>query len=355
MKSNRPTRLIAMLVFSITSAIGAMQASAAESAVAYVSNQDGGISIIGLDTLTVVGELTGGGGSPRGIGVTDDGKHVLTANRDSGDISVYDVATGKLIKSIPIGQNPEFVRVRGNRAFVTYEPSSKGGPPPKPGEEEDDDDDEAKIPAGIAMVDLKTHKVIGTIMSGPETEGLEFSADGKQLLVTNEGDDTITVYSLPKGKLIKTINTKKQGPRPRGIKISPDGKTYAVTLEYGDKVMMLSKNFKPLKVIQTGKTPYGVAFDKDGKNLFVAASRAKQLQVFDAKTYAPVKNVDTGDRCWHFTFTPDNSKILLVCGKSNEVIVIDAQSFEVVKRIDGLKMPWGVVTYPKALGSIDAP
>lgn len=355
MKSNRPTRLIAMLVFSITSAIGAMQASAAESAVAYVSNQDGGISIIGLDTLTVVGELTGGGGSPRGIGVTDDGKHVLTANRDSGDISVYDVATGKLIKSIPIGQNPEFVRVRGNRAFVTYEPSSKGGPPPKPGEEEDDDDDEAKIPAGIAMVDLKTHKVIGTIMSGPETEGLEFSADGKQLLVTNEGDDTITVYSLPKGKLIKTINTKKQGPRPRGIKISPDGKTYAVTLEYGDKVMMLSKNFKPLKVIQTGKTPYGVAFDKDGKNLFVAASRAKQLQVFDAKTYAPVKNVDTGDRCWHFTFTPDNSKILLACGKSNEVIVIDAQSFEVVKRIDGLKMPWGVVTYPKALGSIDAP
>lgn len=355
MKSNRPTRLIAMLVFSITSAIGAMQASAAESAVAYVSNQDGGISIIGLDTLTVVGELTGGGGSPRGIGVTDDGKHVLTANRDSGDISVYDVATGKLIKSIPIGQNPEFVRVRGNRAFVTYEPSSKGGPPPKPGEEEDDDDDEAKIPAGIAMVDLKTHKVIGTIMSGPETEGLEFSADGKQLLVTNEGDDTITVYSLPKGKLIKTINTKKQGPRPRGIKISPDGKTYAVTLEYGDKVMMLSKNFKLLKVIQTGKTPYGVAFDKDGKNLFVAASRAKQLQVFDAKTYAPVKNVDTGDRCWHFTFTPDNSKILLACGKSNEVIVIDAQSFEVVKRIDGLKMPWGVVTYPKALGSIDAP
>ena len=356
MKSNRLIRLIAVLVFSITSTLGAMHALAAESAVAYVSNQDGGVSIIGLDTLSVIGELTGGGGSPRGIGVTDDGKHVLTANRDSADLSVFDVATGKLINSIPIGQNPEFVRVRGNRAFVTYEPSSKGGPPPKPGEEEaDDDDDEAKIPAGIAMVDIKNHKVIGTIISGPETEGLEFSADGKQLIVTNEGDDTIRIYGLPKGKHIKTISTKKQGPRPRGIKISPDGKTYAVTLEYGDKVMMLSKNFKPLKVIQTGKTPYGVAFDKDGKNLFVAASREKQLQVFDAKTYASVKNIDTGDRCWHFTFTPDNSKILLACGKSNEVIVIDAQSLEVVKRIDGLKMPWGVVTYPKALGSIDAP
>ena len=76
-------------MFGITIATGAMHELAAESAVAYVSNQDGGISIIGLDTLTVIGELTGGGGTPRGIGVTDDGKHVLTANRNSGDLSVY--------------------------------------------------------------------------------------------------------------------------------------------------------------------------------------------------------------------------------------------------------------------------
>jgi YVTN family beta-propeller protein len=330
------------------------QAAADEKAVAYVSNQDGGVTIISLDSMTKIGEFAGGGNSPRGIGVTADGKYVLTANRDSGDMSVFDAATKKLVKRIPIGQNPEFVRVFGGQAYVTYEPSSKAGPPGQA--EKDDDDDKAEtLPAGIAVVDLKDFKVLRTIMSGPETEGLEFSADGKVMLVTNEGDNTITVYSLPDGKQVKRIDTTKQGARPRGIKISPDGQLYAVTLEYGDKLMIMDRDFKPLKTLQTGKTPYGVAFDRDGKRLFVAASRAKQLQVFDAKSFELIKNVPTGDRCWHFTFTPDDSKILLACGKSNETIVIDARTYAVDKKIGELKTPWGVVTYPKALGSLDAP
>ncbi len=192
-------------------------------------------------------------------------------------------------------------------------------------------------------------------MSGPETEGIEFSADGKLMLVTNEGDDTVTVYSLPKGKLVTKIDTKKLGARPRGIKISPDGQSYAVTLEYGDKIMILNKKHKLKKLITTEKTPNGVTYNRDGKLLLAAASRAKQLQVFDANTYELIKNTPTGDRCWHFTFTPDDRKILLACGKSNEVIVMDATSYEVTSRFSDLKMPWGIVTYPRGMGSLDAP
>ena len=42
------------------------------------------------------------------------------------------------------------------------------------------------------MVDLKKGKKVREITGGPETEGLEFSADGKKLIVTNEADNTIT-------------------------------------------------------------------------------------------------------------------------------------------------------------------
>lgn len=328
--------------------------AADDETVAYVSNQDGGVTIIGLDSMTRLGEFEGVGKSPRGIGVTTDGKYVLTANRDSGDMSVLEVATRKAVKHVPIGENPEFIRVHGNYAYVTYEPSSKGGPPGQ-AESEDDKEEGEELPAGIAVVDLKTFKVLRTIMSGPETEGVEFSADGKLMLVTNEGDDTVTVYSLPKGKLVKKINTKKHGARPRGIKISPDGQNYAVTLEYGDKLLIINKKLKPTKVIPTQKTPNGVTYNRDGKLLLVAASRAKQLQVFDAKTYESIKNVPTGDRCWHFTYTPDDRKIMLACGKSNEVIVIDASTYDITAKISDLKMPWGVVTFPKGMGTLDAP
>ena len=345
-----------MIAITLAAALGIGVANASSAAdgkpVAYVSNQDGGVIVVDLDTMTKIGEFDVESKSPRGIGVSADGKYVLTANKDSGDMSVLDTATKKVVKHIAIGQNPEFIRVHGDFAYVTYEPSAKSG---KPGEKDDDDDKGEKLPAGIAVVDLKEMKVLRTIMSGPETEGVEFSADGKHMLVTNEGDNTITIYQLPDGKLLKKIDTTMQGQRPRGIKVSPNGQLYAVTLEFGDKVMIIDRDFKPIKTIPTGKTPYGVTFDRDGKRLFVAASRAKQLQVFDTKTFELIKSVPTGDRCWHFTFTPDDSKILLACGKSHDLVVIDAKTYAVEKNIPGLSTPWGIVTYPKAMGSLDAP
>lgn len=322
---------------------------------AYVTNQDKGVSVISLETFAVVGTIDVEANEPRGIGVTRDGKYLVTANRESGDVSVIDTATRKIVKHIPIGMNPEFVRVFGDFAYVSYEPSAKAGPPPKPGEKDDGDDGAEKLPAGIAVIDLKNLEVVRTIMSGPETEGIEFSHDGKKMLVTNEGDNTITVYDMKTGKLMHKVDTHRLGDRPRGIKASPDGKHYVVTLEYGDKLLLLDRKFKPVKTVSTAKGPYGVAFDKSGKHLYVAAFKDKQLQIFNGKTLTLEKTVPIGDRCWHFTFTPDEKHLMLACGRSQEVLVLDAKSFEQVGHVKDLNLPWGIITYPKSMGSLDAP
>ena len=103
--------------------------------VAYVSNQDKGVSVISLENFSVIATIDVEAKEPRGLGITNDGKLLITANREGGDVSVIDTATKKVIKHIPIGQNPEFVRVFGDFAYVSYEPSAKAGPPPNPGEE----------------------------------------------------------------------------------------------------------------------------------------------------------------------------------------------------------------------------
>lgn len=324
---------------------------------AYVSNQNGAITVIDLASMQPSGTLDVGARGPRGIGVTADGKLLVTANQEDGNVSIVDLASGKLIKHVPIGKNPEFVRVHGDRAYVTYEPSSKGGPPPKPGskeaEEEDDEDD--KIPGRIAIVDLRQGKVIQEIIGKPETEGIEFSRDGSRMIVTNESDNSITVHDMASGKLLKSIAVGQYGERPRGIKASPDGKTYVATLEYADKMLVLNDKLEVVRQVPTGKTPYGVSFDRKGERIFVAASKEKALQVFDARSYRKIKDIPTGERCWHFTFTPDDRQILLACGRSHEVVVIDANKLEVTARIPGQQLPWGVLTYPKSMGSLDRP
>jgi len=351
---------------------------------AYVSNQNGGIGVIDLATLTATGELDAFGTEPRGIGISGDGRLLVVANRDGGRLAVIERASGKLLRHIRIGANPEFVRTRGNLAFVSFEPSSSGKPPAAaaphtaphtaatagaspasaatgaqastgPGHDKPDDSkaDDDKAPARIAIVDLAKGRVLRTIRGGMQTEGIEFSADGRHILITNEEDNTITVHRIADGQRVKTIDTKPFGERPRGIKMAPDGRHYVATIELGNALVVLDAQYRVVKSVKTGASPYGVAFDRAGQRLFVAAARSKTLQVFDADSFTLLKDVPTGDRCWHFSFTPDDRRILLACGRSNEVVVIDTRTLEVTQRIADGKLPWGIVTWPHAMGSLD--
>ncbi len=343
--------LSAALIFSAVS----LSSLAGDKGNAYVSNQDGGVTVVDLESMEIVSNIDIQAKSPRGIAVTADGKFLITANKDDDNISVIDRASGQLIKHIAVGKNPEFVRVHKGFVFVSTEPSSKGGPPPKPGEAAKEEDDDDKVPAIIAVVDLKKGKKVREIVGGPETEGVEFSKDGKKLIITNEADNTITIHNFATGKLLKTISTKEYGDRPRGIKVSPDGTYYVATLEYGNKFMVLDKKFNVTRTVETGQAPYGISFDRKGERIFIASSKEKALQVFDAKSFEKIKDISTGNRCWHFSFTPDDKQILLACGKSQALMVIDTETLEKTKEIADKEMPWGVVTYPKSMGSLDQP
>jgi YVTN family beta-propeller protein len=323
--------------------------------VAYVTSQDAGVSVIDLATMKVVKTIDVKAAGPRGLGVTDDGKKLIVATRENGSISVIDTATGEVTQQIEVGKNPEFVRIKGNFAYISSEPSAKAGPPPKPGEKpaEDDDDKEEKIPAKISVVDLVAGKKIREITGGPETEGIEFSKDGKDLVITNEADNTVTVHDLENGNLVKTIKTHEYGDRPRGIKASPDGKNYIATLEFANKFMVLDKDFNFVRTVDTGETPYGVSYDAAGKYIYVASNKAKLLEVFDAENFVKIKEVQTANRCWHFSFTPDDKQILLACGKSDAVLVFNAETLQQTGQIEVKNLPWGLVTYPKSMGSLD--
>jgi len=304
----------------------------------YVSEQQGGVAALNGSTLDRIGQIDVGGQSPRGIAVTRDGKYLLTANQGTGDLSVIDRAAGKLLTRIPIGPSTEMVRVQGDTAYVTFEPpTDKGGL------------------AHVAVVDLVRRRVTADLAGGHETEGLEFSADGKTLLVANEGDDTVSLYNLPSGTPAGKIKTNAYGDRPRGIKRLPDGSGYVVSLEFSDKFLVLDKNFAVTKTVSTAAGPYGLAFSPDGNRLFVAAAKAGLIQAFDAKSYAHVADVKVGKRCWHFSFTQDGTRIVAACGRSDALFVIDAVGMKPLQTIGGLKMPWGVVAYPNADGTLDAP
>ncbi|HEU4458465.1 MAG TPA: cytochrome D1 domain-containing protein [Methylibium sp.] len=338
-------------------------APAADAGRAFVTNEKGGVAVVDLATMQLKRDFATGLEGARGISLTGDGRWLLTANRGSGDVAVIDAKTGEVTRRIKIGENPEFIRVRGDFAYVSYEPGERpGGPPPMPGASapaaapdsgKPEEDDEAEEPAEVAVIDLKRWQVVKRIKSGRETEGIEFSRDGRHMVVTNEGDQTVSMYDRASGKLLRSVKTAKWGTRPRGIARLPDGSGYLVTLEFSAKLVLLDNQLRFKREIATGNSPYGVAFDPSGQRLYVASARSDRVDVFDAKTYAPLMQLPVGKRCWHFSFTPAGDKLLVACGRSDALYTFDLPQHTPAARIEGLAMPWGIVTSPKAVGSID--
>src|SRR5260370_17550074 len=104
-----------------------------------------------------------------------------------------------------MGKTPDWGRVHGGFAYVPYERGENSGPPGPPGKQAEEDNANSP-PAEIAIIDLKSLKLVRSVKSGHETEGVEFSPDGKLLLVTNEGDDTVSWYRVGTGPPRRTAN-----------------------------------------------------------------------------------------------------------------------------------------------------
>ena len=346
------TALKFLLLFA---AVLVQTAYAANKPIAFVSFSKGFVSIYQLDDMSKIADIEVGDGA-RGMGISDDGKTLSVAVKSAGELLLIDVDSRKIIKRIAVGKNPEFVRVLNDKAFVAYEPSNQMAAPgadashQKKKNKEDDDD---ATPARVSVVDLKTGKKTADIEAGMETEGIEFSADGHLLLVTNESDENVSIHDIASGKLVKKVDTKKHGLRPRGIKRSPDGNTFAVTLELSDKLLILNKSFEVQDVITTGNVPYGVTFNAAGTEIYVALAKAKAVQVFDAKSYAVKRTINVGERCWHFTLSPDESKLIAACGRSNNLVVADTQTGKILQDIASPGTPWGIITFPHSTGSLD--
>jgi YVTN family beta-propeller protein len=325
--------------------------------VAYVSEEDGGISVIDLNTLKVIKNVHPKNVAPRGIAITFDGNYLFTANKDTADAIVFKTRGMKLLKRIPVGDNPEFVKIdpSGNWMYTSFEPGSSGGPPTEGAAGEEEDSNENEPPAEIVSFNTGDWSRGKHFTAGRETEGIAFSADGEQLIVANEAQNTLGVYDVETGALSKEVNLVSYGRRPRGVKLAPQGDRYAVTMEGSWTLLLLDQKFNVLRSVSTAAKPYGVAFDRQGKRIFVAAAAAHEFQVYSADSLQLLGETPVGKRCWHFTFTPDDSKILLACGRSDNVYVIDANSYKPIKVIGGFQTPWGILTYPRAYGSLGLP
>lgn len=324
---------------------GATALSAPEGRV-YVTNEiSGDLSVIDVATRRLVGTIPLGK-RPRGVRVSPDNTTLYVAlsgspiagpgvdesklpppDRKADGIGVVDVKSGKLLRIIPGGSDPEQLAVSldGRWLFVANEDVAQ-----------------------TSVIDASNGRVIATIPVGGEPEGVDLRPDGQVVYVTSEADNEVSVIDAVSPKLITKIAV---GPRPRSTGFLPDSSRAYVSAENNSSVTVIDA--KTHKVTSTIKLeggqlvrPMGIISSPDGALVFVSTGRGKGLVTIDSASNKPVGSVEVGERPWGIATSADGRLVFTANGPSNDVSFVDVATKAVVARVTVGDRPWGVAFVP---------
>jgi PQQ-dependent catabolism-associated beta-propeller protein len=339
------------LGFALLTSCVARAAAAHAGQYIWVSLEDAG-EVVAIDaTTSQVAERIAVGKRPRGVKLSPDGKTLYVAlsgspraapgvdesklppaDRAADGVGIVDVATRKLVRTLPSGQDPESFDVSrdGRTLYVSNEDAAK-----------------------VTVVDLVTGKIKKAIDVGHEPEGVTLRPDGKVVYVTSEQDNLVVAIATDTFKVLAQVPT---GPRPRSIAFTPDGKTAFVANENGAQVTVIDAvKHAPTGTIKIeaqaktplGPRPMGTAMSPDGKTLYVSLGRGEAVAVIDVAKRKVVRMIDgVGARPWGIAVNHAGNVVYTANGPSNDVSIVDAATGAVKARVKVGGQPWGLAAMP---------
>jgi len=87
--------------------------------------------------------------------------------------------------------------------------------------------------AATTVLDLSSGRIIATLPTGSEPEGVTMSPDGRLVYVTSEGESRVTAIDAAANRVLTHFEVP---PRPRASAFSPDSGHAYVTSENGGTV-----------------------------------------------------------------------------------------------------------------------
>lgn len=315
--------------------------------------------------------------------------HVYVSNEDEDTVTVIDANKGTVVDSIVVGKRPRGVKVdpRGRQLYVAVSGLPKC-PPTTP------DEECAKLARdrnadGVAVVDLRTRKLLRVLPAGSDPEQFDVTRDGHKVFVSNEDSARVSVLEVASGRVAGTITV---GREPEGVRIAPDGRWVLVTSETDSAVSIIDARTHTLvRSVPVGLRPRDMAFTPDSASAYVtgeadaslhritipAGETQKVLQlrsetrpmgiVLDARrarayvstgrggTVAVIAlagepkletEVAVGKRPWGIALSADGRELYTANGPSNDVSVVDTDKLTVTRHIAVGKGPWGVAVGP---------
>ena len=282
---------------------------------------------------------------------------LYVTNEVSGDMTVIDSATYKVIATIPLGKRPRGIHASPDRKTIYV--ALSGSPIAGPGVDESTLPPPDKSADGIGVFDVAQKKVVRVIKGGSDPENFDISKDGTQLFISNEDDAAVSVVDVASGTVVKSA---KVGEQPEGVKVTPDGKLVYVTSEEKGTISVFDPAAgKVIKTFQVGHRPRSVAFLSDGSRAYVNAENDGSVVVVDAVKQEMIQTISLGKpgviKPMAVLVSADSTKLYVSTGRGHQVFTIDTATNKVAGSVEVGPRPWGMALSPdgKTLYSANGP
>lgn len=304
--------------------------------------------------------LSGAPNKQNQIAFSDDPnrKKIYIVNQGCDVLSVIDINTGLIMRSVPLGksgaiESPHSVRIRpdGKIGYIVF----------------------LEAPF-IQYFSTETDEILGEIEIGyGQWNTIVFSPDNQFAFAADfNPDGKIACVNLQQNKLVQTYQGSGFLINPHGQAYHPNLKELWVAPQYGNFIYRLDVQdpLNPSKqtaflLDNSGNPstnpsldPHEMIFSPDGKLIFVSCSRTNELRILNTETGALIKTISTGLYPQELTLIEDESNPLLALscmedsisfpteGKGS-VLVLNWKTMEIVSNFYPGFQPHGLVLDPR--------
>lgn len=293
-------------------------------------NQPGSLAFLDYGSGNVI-KTVPVGNEPHEVCISTDKKYALVTNTGSyqepgNTLSLIDIARQKEIRRIDLGAlwNPHGVTYHNGLFYFTAEG--------------------ARV---IGAYDPVADKLVWINGTGQDqTHMLVITRDGKYIIATNRGSNSISIYERRGEDPLKAGSWKHTilpvGENPEGLDLSPDGKQVWVGLRHNGEIAVVDITGK--KVVDTFDVTEAVGiarvkFSLDGKYLIVADSRGGNVVFIDPETHKTIKTISLGESTEPIFIHPDGKHIFVGVTSKNFVAEIDLATLQVTRKLTDFKGP----------------
>jgi YVTN family beta-propeller protein len=209
---------------------------------------------------------------PHGMTVSHDGKLVWATTETPQAVLELDSATGKILHVWNTTQERSHMIVATPKETKFYVTNTVSG--------------------SVSVIDRSTGEA-KVIVTGPGTEGIAISPDGKEVWAASRTDAKISIIATATDTIVASFPSG--GKSPKRMDFTPDGSEVWVTNSgSGETAVFDARARKLLASIPTLKDPSGVSISPDGRHAYVTNSAANVLTFVDVATRKVLNTMPVG-------------------------------------------------------------